>query len=92
MLFERSWDREPMPTCHEWDATRGVFFQVLDNEEGAGQATVTFRVEDLARHVERLRAEGVEIADPVKVDGFESLWFCEFRDPEGNTVGLLEGA
>lgn len=91
-VLERSWDREPMPSCHEWDMREGVFFQVLDNPEGAGLAVVSLRITDLDAQVERLRGHGVTIADPVKVEGFETLRYASIRDPEGNEVDLLEGA
>lgn len=90
-LLEREWDNEPMPSCHEWELTGSVLLQVLDSAKGAGNAVVTLRTAGLDDHVARLRREGVEIPDPVKVEGFETLRFAQFADPEGNTVGLLEG-
>jgi hypothetical protein len=89
-LLERRWDREPMPSCHEWDLIDGVLFQVLDNPNGARTA-VTLMVSDLDAHVTRLRSVGVEIADPTKVAGFDTLRYAAFSDPEANPVGLLEG-
>lgn len=90
-LLEREWDNEPMPSCHEWELIGSVLFQVLDNATDAGNAVVTLQTAGLDKHVKRLRREGVEIADPVKVENFETLRFAQFFDPEGNTVGLLEG-
>ena len=91
-LLERKWDREPMPSCHEWDLAGCVFFQVLDNSEASGTTTVTLHVADLGDQVNRLRRNGVEVPDPIKVEGFETLRYCHFNDPEGNEVGMLEGA
>ena len=91
MLLERKWDDEPMPSCHEWELSDTVLFQVLDNPKASGKAVVTLRTADLDAHVDRLRLASVTIPDPVEVKGFDTLRFCEFCDPEGNTVGLLEG-
>ncbi|UZD69376.1 VOC family protein [Brucella sp. JSBI001] len=91
-LLERKWDREPMTSCHEWDLTDSALFQVLDNAEESGAATVTLHITDLDAHIARLRREGIDVSDPVYVEGFESLRFSQFEDPEGNKVGLLEGA
>jgi hypothetical protein len=90
-LLERKWDHEPMPTCHEWDIAGCALFQVLDSSESIGKTTVTLRVLNLNAHVERLRREGVTVPAPIKIEGFENLWFCRFQDPEGNNVGLVEG-
>lgn len=90
-LLERAWDNEPQPSCHEWELTGSVLFQVLDSADDVGKAVVTIRTTKLDGHVDRLRSAGVEIPDPVDVDGFDTLRFAQFADPEGNTVGLLEG-
>ena len=87
----RQWDREPMPSCHEWDLRNGVLFQVLDNPGQDTAGVVTLRIAGLDDSIATLRAAGFDIPDPVDVDGFASLRFCQFQDPEGNTVGLLEG-
>ncbi|MBT8417122.1 MAG: VOC family protein [Silicimonas sp.] len=91
-LIGRHWDREPMPSCHEWDLTGDVYFQVLDSSDKHGRATVTLRVPDLDAEISRLADAGIKVPDPVKIDGFETLRFSEFSDPEGNTVGLLDGS
>ena len=90
-LLGRDWDRVPMPSCREWSLTDDVLFQVRDNPEREGKATVTMRVSDLDTERTRLREAGIDIPDPVDVDGFDTLRFVEFRDPEGNRVGLLDG-
>jgi len=33
-LIGRRWDSEPVLSCHEWDLTDHVWFQVLDRTEG----------------------------------------------------------
>lgn len=91
-LIGRHWDREPMPSCHEWDLTDDVLFQVLDSAEEHGGATVTLHVPDLDAQIRRLAKTGIEVPQPVKVEGFGSLRFAQFSDPEGNTVGLLDGS
>lgn len=89
-LLGRGWDREPMPSCHEWDLREGVWFQVLDNPKG-DPVTVTLHVADAETQIARLWKAGIEVPDPVNVEGFDTLRFAEFSDPEGNTVGLLDG-
>ena len=89
-LLGREWDREPMPSCHEWDLREGVWFQVLDNARGE-PVTITLHVADADAQIARLRKAGIEVRDPVKVEGFDTLRYAEFSDPEGNTVGLLDG-
>ncbi len=88
----RRWDRDPMPSCHEWVLADDVLFQVLDSAGGHGGATVTLHVPDLDAEIERLSEAGITLPEPVAVEGFESLRFLEFSDPEGNTVGLLDGS
>lgn len=90
LLLERRWDREPMPSCHEWDLIDDVLFQVLDNPNGA-QTAVTLKISNLDAHIRRLRDAGVEIGEPTNVKGFETLRYASFLDPEGNLVGLLDG-
>ena len=91
-LLERDWDREPVPSCHEWDIAGCVLFQVLDNPKQAGAATATFHISDLDKQVERLKEAGFDVPEPQHVEGFDNLRYCEFKDPEGNTVGLVEGS
>jgi predicted enzyme related to lactoylglutathione lyase len=90
-LIGRNWDREPMPSCHEWSLTDDILFQVLDSSEGHGGATVTLHVHDLNAEINRLDEAGIEVPQPVKVEGFDTLRYSEFADPEGNTIGLLDG-
>lgn len=90
-VLERKWDREPMPSCREWDVTGSVLFQVLDNPKATGSTVITLHIADLDGHIERLRSIGVELDDAVHVEGFETLRYCQFHDLEGNEVGLLEG-
>jgi predicted enzyme related to lactoylglutathione lyase len=91
-LIGRRWDRVPMPSCHEWVLTHDVLFQVLDSSRQHGKATVTLQVPDLDAQIERLAEAGIEVPNPVKIEGFETLRFLEFADPEGNKVGLLDGS
>lgn len=89
-LLDRPWDRQPMPSCHEWDLTDDVLFQVLDNDDDA-RVAVTLHVGDLDAERTRLGGLGIDTPEPGKVEGFETLRFISFPDPEGNTVGLLDG-
>lgn len=90
-LIGRHWDREPMPSCHEWDLVDNVLFQVLDSPDGHGGTTVTLRVADLDAESRRLESAGIDLPEPVRIEGFDTLRFAQFADPEGNTVGLLDG-
>lgn len=91
-LLDRDWDREPMPSCHEWGLTDTVAFQVLNMPEGLRPVAVSLAVSDLNAQIDRLRAAGVDLPDPAKVPGFDDLRISTFNDPEGNPVSLLEGA
>ncbi len=90
-LLGREWDRTPMPSCREWDLTDDVLMQVRDNPAQKGAGRVTMRVADMEAEIARLRGAGITVPDPTRVDGFASLRYSEFTDPEGNTVGLLDG-
>jgi len=89
-VLGRPHDREPMPTCREWDLADGVLFQVLDQPREA-RVDVSLRISGLDAEIARLRRAGVDIPDPVKVEGFGTLRLVQFSDPEGNRVNLLEG-
>lgn len=88
----RSWDQEPMPSCHEWNLADDVLFQVLDSEDNHGSTTVTLHVSNLDAEISRLKSVGIDVPEPVKVEGFETLRYAQLADPEGNTVGLLDGS
>lgn len=91
-LISRRWDGEPMPSCHEWSLTENVLFQVLDSDDGHGGATVTLHVPDLDAEIGRIEAVGIDVPEPDKVEGFDTLRVAQFADPEGNMVGLLDGS
>lgn len=90
-LIGRAPDRQPMPSCREWDLAPSVLFQVLD-DPGQDRTAVSLRIDGLDGEISRLRGAGVEIPDPQAVDGFDSLRRTAFSDPEGNAVNLLEGS
>lgn len=89
-LIGRDHDREPMPSCREWDLAPSVLFQVLDSPENS-PTDVSLRIDSLDAEIVRLRKVGVDVPDPEKVDGFDTLRWSAFTDPEGNKVNLLEG-
>lgn len=91
-LLDRAWDREPMPSCHEWDVAGCVLFQVLDNPKQVGKATTTFHISDLDKQIQRLKKVDFKLPEPQPIEGFDTLRYCELKDPEGNTVGLVEGS
>ena len=49
---------------------------------------INYRVENLQRLVEQLRAEGVTIVDEIKPETYGK--FCHILDPEGNHIELWE--
>lgn len=91
-LLGRTWDREPMPSCREWGLRDGLLLQVLDNQGEGGAITVTLRIKNLDIELKRLEAAGIAFPAPEAVPGFKTLRYTRSKDPEGNQVGLLEGA
>ena len=65
---------------------------MLDSAEGYGGATVTMHVANLDAEIARLAKAGIAVPEPVKIEGFDTLRYAEFTDPEGNSVGLLDGS
>ena len=49
---------------------------------------INYRVEDLERLIEELRAEGITILDPIDRQPYGK--FCHIMDPEGNKIELWE--
>ncbi len=90
-LIGRDPDRKPMPSCREWDLAPAVLFQVLDSPDN-GPTDVSLRIDNLAAEIARLRKANIDVPDPEKVEGFDTLRLSAFTDPEGNKVNLLEGA
>ncbi|MEP3332415.1 hypothetical protein [Sedimentitalea sp.] len=65
---------------------------MLDNDGNHGKATVTLHVSNLDAQITRLKNAGIDVPEPVKVEGFETLRYVEFTNPEDNTIGLLDGS
>ncbi|MGO1973580.1 MAG: VOC family protein [Propionibacteriaceae bacterium] len=91
-LLGRPADARPMPSCHEWRLSDQVLFQVIEDPRRAGETSTAFRVADLDTEATRLQGIGLELLEPVPVEGFTSLRYAEARDPEGVPMGLLDGA
>ncbi|WP_324752033.1 VOC family protein [Roseovarius sp. Pro17] len=91
IFIGRAPDRKPMPSCQEWDLTPSVLFQVLDSPDN-GPTDVSLRIDDMDKEIARLRKVGVDVPDPQDVEGFDTLRWSAFTDPEGNKVNLLEGS
>lgn len=90
-LLGRPADDRPMPSCHEWRLGGGVLFQVIELPDRQGEISVAFRVADADGEAARLRDAGLDIDDPMPVEGFATLRYAEARDPEGVPLGLLDG-
>ena len=56
-------------------------------ERPATRAHLAYEVDDLTAWQERLRAAGVATLDAVAIPGYDR---CEFRDPFGNRVELIQ--
>lgn len=67
----------------------GLDPDLSDSTPGAGGATAYWGVADLASALERLAADGIEIARPLQDVG-EGIRVATIRDPFGNLVGLIE--
>ena len=67
----------------------GLDPDLSDSTPGAGGATAYWGVRDLASTLERLAADGIEIASPLQDVG-EGIRVATIRDPFGNLVGLIE--
>ncbi len=87
----RPFDRTPVPSCREWDVTPTVLLQVIDKPDSVGKVAVSLRIEDIDSECRRLRALGIDLPDPKLVPGFDSLYWTEVCDPEGNVLNLLAG-
>ncbi|HEX6981032.1 MAG TPA: VOC family protein [Alphaproteobacteria bacterium] len=60
--------------------------------ERAGLAYLTFIVRDIAAEHRRLRAAGVQLMSDGPIENRPGLRVLFFRDPEGNTLELVEYA
>jgi hypothetical protein len=92
ILLGRTFDRVPVPSCREWDLTDTVLFQVIESPQQHGALNFSARISNLKEKIDALRRQGIDVPTPQRVAGFDELWWTGFKDPEGNTVNLLEGA
>jgi glyoxylase I family protein len=86
-LLGRSPDNNPMPVLVEWQVVPGGWVQVFIDEERAGSGLVNFAVDDLAKHVEDARAQGLQ---PGGIEGVDKgVELCTLTDPDGNVIRLI---
>lgn len=86
-IFEwREKDEPERDGCTVWSIFRGdtTYF-----DPGASPFMVNYRVADLGRLTELLRAEGVEVTGPEEHPNGRFAWIT---DPEGNRIELWEPA
>jgi len=72
----------------------GVLFELVPASsrkqlEGAGNARLALRVEDIAVALEQLRAHGVEVS---QAENKGPGWLAFLRDPDGNEICLWQYA
>ena len=90
-VFGREPDARPVPNCREWVLAPGVLFQVIADEHPVG-VSYAFGVHDVEVEARRMTAAGVPVGEPWRVPGFDTLRYAELTDPEGVTLGILDGA
>lgn len=59
-----------------------------DRPEGPPTSVISFRVDDLTAHMERLAGSGIEPLGPVTDTGVAR--FAAYADPDGNEIQFLE--
>ena len=60
------------------------------NDAGSRQTGITLQTDDIEGYRERLAAAGVDVDDEVSRMGDPVPPLCWFRDPEGNSLMLVE--
>lgn len=90
-ILGRPADHRPVPSCREWRLGDRVLFQVIEQPERRGETSVAFGVADVEDEATRLQGAGIDVGDPVPVEGFTTLRYVEICDPEGVPLGLLDG-
>jgi hypothetical protein len=90
-MLGRTWDREPMPSCREWDLPDGMVLQVLHDPAYRGQAGPALSMPNLPAEIARMRKAGIEVpALHERRDRLMTFRLVLLKDPEGNNVCLLE--
>ena len=87
-LFERTFDRAPMPSCREWDTAPGATVQVISNPQRAGKTAVALVLDDFEAVLSSLRGRRVAFDEVKEVPNF-ILW-TTVRDPDGNEITLVK--
>jgi len=84
-MFGRKPDATPMQHLAEWHHGRDAGFQLFENPEHAGKATLTLIVSGLDAERERLAALA-----PGEIEHADYVDLIRLRDPDGNLVVLAE--
>ncbi|WP_156188141.1 VOC family protein [Arsenicicoccus sp. oral taxon 190] len=88
-LLGRPWDAEPdQAGCRAWEIRPGSWLQVVGRGEDDASTSVALAVPSATAARHELRSRGIDAAEPWTIDGFAT--FVEVRDPEGNTITLVE--
>ena len=78
----------PMPgSLAEWQLTDTGWLQMFQAPEHAGHSLVNIAVPDLDRHVDALRARGLDIGDIIEVN--KGVRLSSIDDPDGNTITFI---
>lgn len=77
----------PMPELAEWEFERGGWLQVFEDEERAGQSSVTFAVRELETQCERLSWLAIPIDQEIHS---ETVNVAIVHDLDGNQLVFAE--
>lgn len=86
-LLGRPPDNRPMDTLMEWRVTETEWLQVGTDPGRAGSAQTNLAVDDLASHLEGLRARGLAPGSIQEVN--KGVQLASMEDPDGNTITFI---
>ena len=78
-------DVEPAPGIVEYEVA-GCWLQLFEGKAGEGAWVLRIGVPDVRAERRRLIALGVAVGEVVEIEGV--IAFCDFRDPDGNSLSL----
>lgn len=79
--------QQPMSEVFEWSLREGGVLQIFEDSERAGSSSVTFSVNGLDEHVEKLTRDGIEVG---KCTSSDKVSTAIVSDPDGNQIVLAE--
>jgi predicted enzyme related to lactoylglutathione lyase len=92
--YERFFDRPPDVVAHDtevmWQVTATGWLYIVGDPERAGSSVVTIAVTDIERVAADLSDRGLAVG-PIEPES-DTAVKAKLRDPDGNTVALIEVA